>query len=202
MFNALGVFSMLFFNARGVDALHLNNLRPTAVTRCLHVDHPPRLLLGEREARVAVEAQLADKAREAADQALGTHGHLQGFHLEPWIAHHARTGAVCAADKARRAAARQLLEEDDQQRAHAWATLERQLTGQWSLWAPAEGPSPPAHFMLDSHEDSLQRRMRLKRNHHFVMYDAPPAVKTPRRGVEEDPEAVAEELGALLKGMH
>lgn len=127
------------------------------------------------------------------------------------------SGLLCAADKARRAASRQLLEEEEQQLARAWTALHRQLTGQWSLWAPAGAPSPPAHFMLDAREDSLHRRMRLKRNHHFVMYDAPPPAKTPRKGgeegpeegaedgpeegAEEGPEAVAEELGALLKGM-
>lgn len=97
-------------------------------------------------------------------------------------------------------AARQLMEEEEQQLARTWTALHRQLTGQWSLWAPAGAPAPPAHFMLDSREDSLHRRLRLKRNHKFVMYDAPLPVKSPPMGVEEDPEAVAEELGALLKG--
>lgn len=106
---------------------------------------------------------------------------------------------MCSADKARRTASRQLLEEESQQLAHTWTALHRHLTGQWSLWATAGAAPHTPRFSLDLREDSLRRRMRLKRNHRFVMYDAPPPVKTPREGVE-DAEAVAEELGALLKG--
>ncbi|KAK9836952.1 hypothetical protein WJX81_002248 [Elliptochloris bilobata] len=78
-------------------------------------------------------------------------------------------GLLCAAERARRAAARAAEEEAALGRARAWRDLRRALTGERGLWAQP-GCAPEAHWRLDSSEDPSRRRMRLKRNYKFVRY--------------------------------
>ena len=65
-------------------------------------------------------------------------------------------GTVCAADKARRGAARAASEEEAAGLARQWRNVERSLCSDRGLWA---GPHKPeeAAWKLDKHEDSLRR---------------------------------------------
>ncbi len=141
------------------------------------------------------------------------HTHTKKKHRPPPL--QTPTATICTSDRLRRAAARALLEEQQQQLARAWVALRRHLTGTWSLWGPLGAPPPDPHWRLDSREDSLHRHMRLKHNHHFVLYDTPVegSVSSPDDGqapkkappaAEQGPvveDVVDMELEELLKGL-
>ena len=65
-------------------------------------------------------------------------------------------GTVCAADKARRAAARAASEEEAAGLARQWRNVERSLCSDRGLWAAPHKPEEAA-WKLDKHEDSLRR---------------------------------------------
>ena len=66
------------------------------------------------------------------------------------------TGTVCAADKARRAAAKAASEEEAAGLARQWRNVERSLCSDRGLWAAPHKPEEAA-WKLDKHEDSLRR---------------------------------------------
>ena len=61
-------------------------------------------------------------------------------------------GLLCAAERARHAAARAVEEEAALARARAWRNVRRALTGERGLWAEP-GSAPEAHWRLDAAED-------------------------------------------------
>lgn len=81
-------------------------------------------------------------------------------------------GAICAADKTRRAAARVAHEEESQSLARTWRNLQRSLSGERGLWMDLDA-AEPLHWKLDKFEDPSRRRIKLKRNYKFQMYNDP-----------------------------
>ncbi|KAL3153518.1 hypothetical protein ABBQ38_011849 [Trebouxia sp. C0009 RCD-2024] len=80
-----------------------------------------------------------------------------------------KPGVLCASERSRRAAARVAHDEGVQSLARQWRRLHRNLTLDRGIWADT---SAPHHYRwkLDKSEDSIRRRMKLKRNYHFVQY--------------------------------
>ncbi|KAL3142038.1 hypothetical protein ABBQ32_004670 [Trebouxia sp. C0010 RCD-2024] len=79
------------------------------------------------------------------------------------------TGVLCASERSRRAAARVAHDEGVQSLARQWRRLHRNLTLDRGIWADTSAPHH-YHWKLDKSEDSIRRRMKLKRNYHFVQY--------------------------------
>lgn len=65
-------------------------------------------------------------------------------------------GLLCAAERARRAAARAADEEAAAATARAWRDVRRALTGERGLWAQP-GSAPEPHWRLDAAEDPSRR---------------------------------------------
>ncbi|DBA78126.1 TPA: hypothetical protein ACH3X2_008097 [Trebouxia sp. C0005] len=79
-------------------------------------------------------------------------------------------GVLCASERSRRAAARVAHDEETQAVARQWRRLQRGLTFDRGIWADPDAPQQ-YHWKLDKSEDSVRRRMKLKRNYHFMQYD-------------------------------
>ena len=72
---------------------------------------------------------------------------------------HMHAGAICTAERARRAAARVAHEEESQALARVWRNLQRSLSGERGLWAdPAAWEA--LHWKLDKTEDPSHRSAR------------------------------------------
>jgi hypothetical protein len=108
-----------------------------------------QLLEKEGEARHLVERTRRTASTAAAREALG---------------------AICAADKTRRAAARVAHEEESQALARTWRNLQRSVSSERGLWMDPDA-AEPLHWKLDKFEDPSRRRMKLKRNYKFQMYN-------------------------------
>ena len=65
-------------------------------------------------------------------------------------------GAVCTADRARRAAARLAQDEESQGLARRWRSLHRALTSDRGLWSDGD-VSQTCHWKLDKSEDPQRR---------------------------------------------
>ncbi len=65
-------------------------------------------------------------------------------------------GAICAAEKSRRAAARVAYEEESQALSRRWRDLQRSLSGERGLWMDPDCAEPP-HWKLDKFEDPSRR---------------------------------------------
>ncbi|KAL0021859.1 hypothetical protein WJX77_009077 [Trebouxia sp. C0004] len=79
-------------------------------------------------------------------------------------------GVLCASERSRRAAARVAHDEETQALARQWRRLQRGLTFDRGIWADTDAPQQ-YRWKLDKSEDSVRRRMKLKRNYHFMQYD-------------------------------
>ena len=69
-------------------------------------------------------------------------------------------GAICTAERARRAAARVAHEEETQALARTWRNLQRSLSGERGLWADAAS-CEALHWKLDKTEDPSRRHAPL-----------------------------------------
>ena len=69
-------------------------------------------------------------------------------------------GAICTAERARRAAARVAHEEESQALARTWRNMQRSLCGERGLWADAAS-SEALHWKLDKTEDPSRRHASL-----------------------------------------
>ena len=65
-------------------------------------------------------------------------------------------GALCAAEKSRRAAARVAHEEESQALSRSWRDLQRSLSGERGLWMDPDCLEPQ-HWKLDKFEDPSRR---------------------------------------------
>ena len=75
-------------------------------------------------------------------------------------------GAICTAERARRAAARVAREEESQALARAWRNLQRSLSGERGLWAdPAAWEA--LHWKLDKTEDPSHRSAQFTQSKYF-----------------------------------
>jgi hypothetical protein len=112
-------------------------------------------------------------------------------------------GAICAADKSRRAAARVAHEEESQSLWRTWRNLQRSLVGECGLWMDPDAVEPQ-HWKLDKFEDPSRRRVKLKRNYKFQMYHEPakgPPLR-PSHGSEAALHAPLALPGVRMRGPH
>ncbi len=65
-------------------------------------------------------------------------------------------GAICAAEKSRRAAARVAHEEESQALSRSWRNLQRSLSGERGLWMDPDSVESQ-HWKLDKFEDPSRR---------------------------------------------
>ena len=118
--------------------------------------------------------------------------------------------ALCDRERQRRALARAAHEEEAQDLDRRWLGTHRELVGESGAWAPAVGtsgetpsdvtPPPPYKWKLDKAEDSSRRRLRLKRNYHYVEYrDERGALSRTASEVAEptDDDAMSKVVGAI-----
>ena len=101
---------------------------------------------------------------------------------------------VCDREGQRRALANARSEEEAQAMDRRWTSLLRELTDESGPWSAAhrvssEDPTrPPYKWKLDSAEDSSHRRLRPKRDYHYVVY----------RDEDQDGEKSAGSLGVSV----
>ena len=69
-------------------------------------------------------------------------------------------GAICTAERARRAAARVAHEEEAQALARTWRNMQRSLCGERGLWADSAS-CEALHWKLDKTEDPSRRHASL-----------------------------------------
>lgn len=93
----------------------------------------------------------------------------------------AALSALCERERQRRALSRAAHEEHAQALGDLWRNLHRELAGETGAWASDDAAAagdgsnasapPPYKWKLDSAEDSSQRRLRLKRDYQYVVYE-------------------------------
>ena len=128
-----------------------------------------------KEGRRAAEARRAASER-AASEAASSYYHERTAERGLLERRAAVMSQVCDREAQRRALANARSEEEAQAMDRRWTSLLRELTDESGPWSAAyrgssEDPTrPPYKWKLDSAEDSSHRRLRLKRDYHYVVY--------------------------------
>ena len=146
-----------------------------------------------KEGRRAAEARRAASER-AASEAASCYYHERTAERGLLERRAAVMSQVCDREGQRRALVNARSEEEAQAMDRRWTSLLRELTDESGPWSAAhrvssEDPTrPPYKWKLDSAEDSSHRRLRLKRDYHYVVY----------RDEDQDGEKSAGSLGVSV----